>query len=297
MNGRGPFDEEIMQALEPQAGDELERTLARYARVRLDPSPAQARRARAAVMEQAWRARLDAKPAPARVRRRHLFSGWSARRLGISAAAAVLAGLLVGSSAFAASRAGGPLYATRLAMEDLALPSDPASRLEAEIAQAQTRLAEATDAEARGDNGALGASLAAYGTTLAILQDATGTGADRALQAVEFHRTVLLRLVADAPQAALGGLTQALDNSQQAISHLTTTQSGTNGGTGTGGSGTGGNGTGGKGGNGGGAGQPTPAPTPSPAPTRTPRPDVTPKPDHTAKPDHTPKPAPTPPAP
>ena len=46
-----------MTAAEPLAGAELERILARYARVRLDPSQAQVRRARAAVMEEAWRRR------------------------------------------------------------------------------------------------------------------------------------------------------------------------------------------------------------------------------------------------
>ena len=47
-----------MQELEPRAGDELDRLIGRYARVRLDPSPAQTRRARAAIMEEAWRRRL-----------------------------------------------------------------------------------------------------------------------------------------------------------------------------------------------------------------------------------------------
>ena len=49
--GDGPVNEDPMQALEPRAGDELERLIERYGRVRLDPSPAQSRRARAAVME------------------------------------------------------------------------------------------------------------------------------------------------------------------------------------------------------------------------------------------------------
>ena len=40
-----------MQELEPRAGDELDRLIGRYARVRLDPSPAQTRRARAAIMD------------------------------------------------------------------------------------------------------------------------------------------------------------------------------------------------------------------------------------------------------
>ena len=119
------------------AGEELERQLDRFVRVRLDPSPAQAKRARSAVMEAAWRQRLGAPataseepsvaaamtvlPSPYRAAApsRGLFGGWSSRRLGASFAAAMLAGLMLGTSAFASSRAGGPLYETRLALEEL----------------------------------------------------------------------------------------------------------------------------------------------------------------------------------
>ena len=122
------MNEDEMQALEPQAGETLERMLARYARVRLDPSAAASKRARAAVMEQAWRRRLDltdagagspttsagspttgggspttAEAAPGR--RRVLFPGWGARRISASLAVAMLTGLLVGSTVFAGSRA------------------------------------------------------------------------------------------------------------------------------------------------------------------------------------------------
>jgi hypothetical protein len=99
------MNEDEMQALEPQAGETLERMLARYARVRLDPSPAQARRARAAVMEEAWRRRFElaaassgvpaaspaAAVAPVGRARRLPFAGWGARRLSGAASAAVLA--------------------------------------------------------------------------------------------------------------------------------------------------------------------------------------------------------------
>ena len=47
-----------MTELEVRAGEGLERQLERYARVRLDPSTAQAKRARAALMEAAWRQRI-----------------------------------------------------------------------------------------------------------------------------------------------------------------------------------------------------------------------------------------------
>ena len=138
-------------------------------------------------MEAAWRSRLDAAPTAARSRRR-LFAARSLRRIGARAAVAIMAGLIVGSLVFAASRAAGPLYGARLALLDAELPSDPASRLDDQIANAQVRLAEASDAEAQGDGGALVAALAAYGTDAATLAPTTGAGAGRALAAVEQHR-------------------------------------------------------------------------------------------------------------
>ena len=67
----------------------------------------------------------------------------------------MLAGLLIGSTAFAASRAGGPLYDVRLALEEATLPADPGARLEAELAMAQGRLAEIVEAAARDDGPAV----------------------------------------------------------------------------------------------------------------------------------------------
>src|SRR4029079_4260755 len=89
------------------------------------------------------------------------FGGWGARRLGVSFAAAMLAGLMIGTTAFATSRAGGPLYATRVALEELTLPTDPQARLDAEIALAQTRIAEIADAVAKDDPGAVAAAVGA----------------------------------------------------------------------------------------------------------------------------------------
>ena len=45
-----------MTDLEPRPGEEIERQLDRFVRVRLDPSPTQVKRARSAVIEAAWRA-------------------------------------------------------------------------------------------------------------------------------------------------------------------------------------------------------------------------------------------------
>jgi hypothetical protein len=323
MSWDGPSDWETMQALEPRAGEQLERTLERYARVRLDPSPAQARRARAAVMEAAWRAHLGPESAS---RRWHLpFARWHARRVGLAATAAVLAGLCIGTSAFAASRAGGPLYDTRIAIEDALLPADPAARVQAQIANAQMRLAEAYDAESRGDGGALDAALRAYGDDAASLAAVSGPGADLALAAVEQHRAVLVSLIGRAPAEALPGLNQAVSRSDKAIEQLTNSQHGQHGQDGSGanpgssgrpgsnGNGPGsnsgsdpgsnsGNGPGSNSGNGSGSGNgaasapPTSAPvvTPKPQHTPEPKPLATPSPDPTPKPEHTPKPHPTP---
>ena len=117
-----------MTELEPRAGEELERQLERFARVRLDPSPCPGEtrpqrghggRLAAALgapdrsnEEPSVAAAMMVLPSPSRAgaASRGLFAGWSSRRLGASFAAAMLTGLLLGTSAFASSRAGGPLY-------------------------------------------------------------------------------------------------------------------------------------------------------------------------------------------
>ena len=215
-----------MQALEPRAGDELERLIERYGRVRLDPSPAQSRRARAAVMEEAWRRRLAPELAEAAARTRGGTRAARAVRLvgraarGGALAAAVLAGLMVGSSAFAASRAGGPLYDTRLSLEALTLPGDPSTRLDAELARAQTRIAEIAEAASRGDDGAVNAAVRAYASTLADLDAETGTSAGRARDAVLLHQAVLRDLLLRVPTQAQAGIERAISNSTVAIDHL-----------------------------------------------------------------------------
>ena len=276
-----------MQEMEPQPGETLERMLARYARVRLDPSPAETRRARAAVMEEAWRRRFElaaaaavvpsAAQAPLADRPRRLpFARWGLRRLSGALSAAVLAGLLIGTSAFATSRAGGPFYETRLALEELTLPSDAASRVEAEIAMAQTRLAEIVEASSRDDQQALSAALAAYEHTIGILGATTGGPATRAEEAVASHRAVLERVAGMVPEQARGGLDHALSASDTAIDRLSAA----------------GDGKPGAGGSGGGSSGPgnvkgdaaTPSPEPTPAATPTQKPGRTPAPKPTKAP-------------
>jgi hypothetical protein len=214
----------LSTAFDPLAGEELEQLFARYIRVRLEPTPAQTRRARMAVMEVAWRARFAAEqPAAARHGRRGVSRS---QRLMVSAVAAVVVGLAVGSSVFAASRAGGPLFGVRIAIEDATLPSDPAARIQGEIAHAQTRLAEAYEAEVRGDSGAMTAALRAYEDEAATLGATTGGSAGQALAAVQQHRSVLLALIERASAASLPGLDEALAGSDRAIERLTTTNAG-----------------------------------------------------------------------
>ena len=220
-----PMNEDEMATAEPLAGEELERTLGRYARVRLDPSQAQRRRARSAVMEEAWRRRIDPTGSVAAAAayppvRRALFAGWTTRRIAASLSAAILVGLMVGSSVFAASRAGGPLYESRLALESLTLPSEPSARVDAELALAQARLAEAVEATGRHDDRAAIAALDAYDAAIDRLTTAGGPSAARAREAVQFHRSVLLEVAANAPAGAAAGLERALQNSSRVIESL-----------------------------------------------------------------------------
>ena len=312
-----------MTELEPRAGLELERQLDRFVRVRLDPSPAQAKRARSALMEAAWRQRLGAPatatadepsvvaamtvlPSPYRAGApsRGPFGGWSTGRLGASFAAAMLAGLMLGTSVFASSRAGGPLYEPRLALEQLTLPSDTQARLEAELALAQGRIAEIVDASDRNDPGAVAAAVKGYLAALDELEESMGGPADRALVAIQAHREVLLRVLGQVPAQAQDGIENALAQSTKVLERLNaaatpavgptggTSGPGGNGGAaggtdggagagnggagannGTGGVSNGGAGTGGGAGSGGGE-----KPDPTPKVTRTPKPERTPAP-------------------
>jgi hypothetical protein len=277
---------------EPLAGEELERMLARYARVRLDPGQAQVRRARAAVMEQAWRQRIEA-IAPAAPARRVPFSRWNPRRMGLSLAVAVMAGLMLGSSVFAASRAGGPLYETRLSLETLTLPADPAARVDARLTAAQARLGEAVEAAGRHDQSATHAALEAYDRTIDELLSAEGPEAARALAAIQFHHTILLEIADSVPDAAAAGISKAITSSEKVIDRLTATGDPGNGGNPGSGSGPGGGNPGGNpGANPGGRSTPEPGATEDATdrPGRTKDPDATPRPTKTDKPVATPEP-------
>jgi hypothetical protein len=299
------MNEDWMTELEIRAGEELERKIERYARLRLDPSAAHAKRARSVLMEAVWRERLaapatvtgDAPPAAGTPRARGPFAGWGARRLCISFAAAALAGLMLGTSAFAASRAGGPLYPARVAFEELTLPTDPQARLDAELALAQIRIGEIAESVAKDDPGAVVAAVQAYLAALDDLDESSGGPADRALLAVEYHRGVLEDLLTRVPASARAGIENAIARSATVIERLDAagTQRPTDaaGGNdnGDGGSGKGGTGAGATGTDG--AGQGGKPPRATPKPTKDPKPAKTPTPAGNERPARTPAPAPT----
>jgi len=111
-----------MQAIEVR-DDEMERRLGAYARARLSPDPRAVARVRARIMREARlqfeASRIAVHIAPALVRQTHrsLF-----RRVAMPLlAASVWLGIAVGS--ISASQAGGPLYTTRLWVENATLPA------------------------------------------------------------------------------------------------------------------------------------------------------------------------------
>ena len=232
---------------------------------------------------------------------------------------------MLGSSVFAASRAGGPLYESRLALEDLTLPADPDARIAAQLAQADARLGEAVEAGFRHDDRAVAAALDAYDRTLEELTSASGAAADEAFEMIREHQAVLLQLAAQVPSTATNGIDLALANGNRVMGRLADGgAAGPGNGVGTplgngygangGGNAGGGQGAGQDGGNAGGngsgnangagngngsnpaAGTPAPTAKPTDAPTATPtdKPDTGPQSSH--DPGRTPKPHDTPPA-
>src|SRR6185503_20097041 len=128
--------------------DELGILLARYADTVLKPDPfamdrvrseLRARAQRASVHRRAEALAVAASPATVLPARRGLFAGRSLRRASFAVAASLVLGLSVATTSFAASRAGGPLYETRIWIETATLPRDAGPRLQAELAFAETR--------------------------------------------------------------------------------------------------------------------------------------------------------------
>jgi len=211
-----------MQAMEVR-DREIELRLESYAHARLSPDPRAAARARARVMREA-RLQFEASriaahmaPAVARGRRRSLF-----RRMAMPLlAASVWIGIAVGS--ISAAQPGGPLYPTRMWIENATLPSGAAARAGTELARLDARLYEASAAAARGDAGAVQAALEAYRQ----IADETvaATAEDPALEALiaaalDKHRAVLTAVAASLAGKGNDTAATAVEASiQRAIAH------------------------------------------------------------------------------
>jgi len=257
-----------------RAHGELERRLEAYAAARLSPDPMRMAIVRTAVMAQARRPLGESSLVQAG--RPGFFGGW--RRATVALAAASLAGLLLGGTAFATSRAGAPFYGVRIWLEAATLPVDRDARAAAELSRLQSRLGDVADAAARGDGSAVSAALAEY--RLSVESALATAGEEHDLLArleIELmrHRVVLASLLGFVPTNAQDAIQQILDRDQHALDAIR--QHGQ----------PGSNGQGppaenpGGGGGGGGPAQPTQKPATQPTPPARPEP--------TARPDRTPK--------
>jgi hypothetical protein len=210
--------DEHMDPLIP-GDEELRRRLAAYADAALRPDPLATARARARVMAVA-RSRPEpqvSSAVPAGHRR-------PSRRwrpvFGLLAASLVLV-VVVGGAA-AASGPGGILYGARLWLEQVTLPTDASARADAELRRMQARLDEVQVAAAAGDEGALAAALVAYAEAAdAALADLpAGSDPNRLETVLARHLAVLDGLLTTAPDAAIKGLQNAIENSGKVIDRI-----------------------------------------------------------------------------
>ena len=298
-----------MMAME--VGDrEIERRLESYARARLSPDPQAVARARARVLREARlqfeasRIAVHMAPTMAHVNRRSMV-----RRLVMPLLAASV-WLVIAVGSISAAQAGGPLYPTRMWVENATLPSAGPSRASAELDRLDARLAEAIAAAARGDATGVQAALNAY-RQIADETMLAATG-DQALEArvgaaLDQHRAVLTAVAArlegkgnDRADAAVeASIQRAIDHNQAVVDTLDANGTGGAPAVGGGPATDPGDSSGGGGGSGAGAGAGAtatngldgkPQQTPKPTPVT---PDPTAKPVPTAKPDLKPTPAPT----
>jgi hypothetical protein len=294
--------DDAMQAIE--AGTELERRLALFARARLSPDPAATARTKARVMREARlsfeAARIAAHVAPALVASRASFR----RRMVMPfLAAGVWVGIAVGS--ISAAQPGGPLFPTRMWVEAAALPAAPASaRTAAELDRLDTRIAEALSGVARSDRAAVAAALDAYAQIAdeATTQTAGNAGLEALVAAaLDQHRAVLTAVAARLSDKDDTTASDAIElNIERAIEHnaavmVTLSLDGAAPRDGSGGTG----GTGGSTGTGGASGGDTSGRTPEPKATPVvdpthptgdvDKPDKTPRSDHTPQTEHSPR--------
>ena len=291
--------------------DELARRLGAYGRARLTPDLAASSRMRARVLavahRQATRARADSGlavldgPSADRIvaidgteRPPALIRTHRVRRSLLAAAMVAMLSVAAVTGTALAARAGGPLYGTRLWVEEVTLPSGSSERALAELGRLRSRLDEAAQAAATNDSAGAEAALSAYAaivdeaTTRAVLADdevaaaAIGAGVARDVTVLQ---ALVDRLPATASEAVSRAAQRALERSGSALDSIDRSKSHPTGGNGAPGQGPvgGGPGAGNPNGEHPGAGQPPvdpgqtkPTATPPPAPQKTPKPDKKP---------------------
>jgi hypothetical protein len=278
----------------PTADMELEQRLDAYARARLSLAPETAARIRERVMREARQALGETASAPAlavvRGQSHRPASTRTRARLRRGGALLLAAGLAVGvlGGTAAAAQPGGPLYGTRIWVEEVTLPGDPTERAAAELHRLEARLMEIQAAARTGDRSALAAAIAAYGQIEDRALEEAGTDAsmlDRLRAALDRHLAVLRTVAATAPGQARAAIERNIDRAVEhngatldKIVSRTPPPNANQGG-----------GSGGGGGQGGGA---ISQPAHSPKPAATPAPDGTKKPHQTTKPVAAPNPTP-----
>ncbi|MBA2382408.1 MAG: hypothetical protein H0V73_09895, partial [Chloroflexi bacterium] len=238
-----------MQAMEVR-DHEIERLLESYARARLLPDPTATARTRARVMREARlqfeaaRIAFHVAPAIARASHRSMI-----RRVAMPLlAASVWTGIAVGS--ISAAQAGGPLYSTRMWVENGMLPASGMSRMTAELGRLDVRLAEAYAASVRGDPLAVQAALDAY--SFIATEALAAAAGDDALEAVvaaalDNHRAVLTAVAASlaekgndvAAAAVEASIQRAIDRNTAVVDRIGSSGAGSGNPNGTGSTGSG----------------------------------------------------------
>jgi len=204
---------------------ELEQRLDAYARARLSLPPDAAARIRARLMQDARQTFGSTAVSPALTilgaRSVQGGHGWSRARVRRGGALLLAAGLAVGvlGGTAAAAQPGGPLYATRVWVEEVTLPGDPSERAAAELLRLEARMSEIEAAASSGDQDALAAAIAAYGDIADEALGGAGTDAsllDRLREALDRHLAVLQAVAATAPADAQAAIER---NIERAVEH------------------------------------------------------------------------------
>jgi hypothetical protein len=251
-----------------------------YADARLRVDPETRARSRARVMAQARAAGVADRRAAAAAGSRPRLALGRFRMPAVMAATLLLVAALTVGTALAGSGPGGPLYAARLWVEELTLPSDAEARAEAQLARLESRLAEASAAAEAGNGAAVTAALDAYRATVeAALGDAgvVLTRREHLAAQLGLHVAVLDALVSLVPERASEAIRAAVERTEVRIEEIIATPP---------------NQAPGKPETPPGGLEATPKPTPPGKPEATPKPTPPGKPETPPKEPETPKPTP-----